>query len=91
MVLAVWNCFSIPFILCFEVSDDDLTVVSAVDILIDILFTIDIIIVFNTTYIDSKTGVEVYDRKEIAKTATNSIANQKFGIAMPSCVAPMIL
>lgn len=67
MILATWNCFSIPFNVAFE--PDFMTTIwmDLFNAVIDILFMIDVIINFRTSYINSKTGEEIFDLKLIAK------------------------
>lgn len=64
IVLAIWNCCFIPFDIAFDPLIADNAGMIVLDYLIDILFVIDIVINFRTTYINSK-GEEVYDPKEI--------------------------
>ena len=67
MALALWNCFSIPFIVAFipELGSDPS--IFALNIAIDIIFFVDIILNFRTTYFHRHTGDEVMDPKTIAK------------------------
>lgn len=59
MVLAAWNCFTIPFFVAFEPEVADHIGVTVMDGVIDLLFLMDIILNFRTTYIDPNTGNEV--------------------------------
>lgn len=57
MLLAIWNCISIPFYVSFEPDPDRAYEIS--ENFIDVCFGLDILIAFRTTYINSKTGFEV--------------------------------
>lgn len=59
MVLAIYNSFSIPFMVAFY-SNNDLSLL-IIDSIIDFCFFLDIIFNFRTTYINMKTGEEVSD------------------------------
>ena len=52
IVLALWNCLSIPYTVSFEVSIDDLLALVIFERVIDICFFLDIIFNFRTTYIN---------------------------------------
>jgi hypothetical protein len=67
MILAIWNCYSIPFDIAFEPSSLKGTWFVAIDLIIDLTFFFDIIVTFRTTFINKKTGDEVIDYKVIAK------------------------
>ena len=62
-LLVIYSVISIPFTLAFKLAD-----VKALDYTIDALFFIDILVSFNTAYMDSKTSILVINRKEIAKS-----------------------
>jgi len=64
MLLAVWNCISIPFTVAFEPGTNE--IYDVFDRIIDICFAVDLLINFRTTYINIKTGFEVVDSKKIA-------------------------
>jgi len=64
MILAIWNCVSIPFDVAFEPGSS--LAYTIFDRVIDICFGLDIIFNFRTTYINSKTGFEVVEGKKIA-------------------------
>lgn len=57
MVLALYNCINVPYSLAFS-DEDDGTALFTINLTVDILFMIDIIINFRTTYINEETGVE---------------------------------
>lgn len=56
MLLAFWNCISIPFDVAFE-PDDNLTYI-IFEYIIDVCFFVDIIVAFRTTFVNTK-GFEV--------------------------------
>ena len=64
MLLALWNCISIPFAVSFEPVTN--TIYQASEHFIDICFGIDILIAFRTTYINTKNGFEVVQGSKIA-------------------------
>ena len=70
MLLALWNCISLPFEVAFEPEKTKLY--EAGERFIDICFLIDIILAFRTTYVNKKTGFEVLDSKLIAKHYVSS-------------------
>lgn len=65
ILLAVYNCFSIPFILAFRPAYAETTANEVFETLIDLIFFGDIILNFMTTYIDKKSGEEVYNSRKI--------------------------
>ena len=75
MVLATWNVFSIPFTVAFEPSDSVL--MDVITSLIDFLFLMDIVLNFRTTFINLKTGDEIFDPKLIRQ---NYFKGGKFAI-----------
>ena len=64
MILAIWNCVSIPFDVAFDPETN--IYYSLFEHFIDLCFVIDIFIAFRTTFINSKTGFEVVKCSEIA-------------------------
>ena len=66
IILVVYNCVSIPFEVAFEQKFAEHVVLDILDFIIDAIFFIDLIINFFTTYVNSKTGREVYSLKQIA-------------------------
>ena len=57
MALATFNCFTIPYSVAYETQQS--IVLDVTNATIDLLFLVDIIINFRTTYIDIKSGEEV--------------------------------
>lgn len=66
MLMATWNCYSIPFEIAFEPEVAKSIPWIVLDTIIDFFFFIDIILTFRTTYIDSSGGDEVTEPKQIA-------------------------
>ena len=77
MALALWNWFSIPFIVAFVPELDSDPVVLSSNIGIDIVFFLDIVLNFRTTFFHRHTGDEVVDTRKIAK---NYVLGGKFAI-----------
>jgi competence protein ComGF len=65
MLLAIYNCISIPFNAAFAPEAN--VYYDIFDICTDFLFFLDIIINFRTSYVHFKTGLEIYDAKSIAR------------------------
>ena len=68
ILFTVYNCISIPYEVAFNASFSDSVVMVVVDHTIDVMFFMDVIFNFRTTYINQKTGSEVIDGKTIAFT-----------------------
>ena len=64
MLLAIYNCISIPFTVAFE--PDASTGYNAWERTLDVLFGLDVILSFRTTFVNSKTGFEISDNKRVA-------------------------
>lgn len=67
MCLAVFNCYAIPIDVAFEPPAFDNWIWILINTLIDLLFAIDLIVYFRTTFIHEKTGNEVIEPVDIAK------------------------
>ena len=63
MLLATWNCFTIPINSAFEPKGMQTFWFEAINSFIDIIFMIDVIINFRVTYMNQKTGEEEFDLK----------------------------
>lgn len=59
MVLAVVNCFLIPFEVAFTPNADAIPPVIALNIAIDLAFLADIVINFRTSYVSNKNGEQI--------------------------------
>ncbi len=65
ILLALYNCVSIPFEVAFGNISDHISL-AIFEYCIDVLFFLDVIFNFRTTYINAKTGTEINDWKKIA-------------------------
>lgn len=63
MITACWNVFWLPISIAFRASNET---AELIDIIVDIFFVLDIILVFRTSIFD-ETGEEVLNRKKIAR------------------------
>ena len=75
MLLAIYNCISIPFSSAFD--PDTIIYYEIFETIIDVLFAVDVIINFRTSFVHPKTGLEVVEGKSIAK---NYILSGRFWI-----------
>ena len=66
MILAIYNCFSIPLEVSFQPDIMNSTLFFVVNSVIDTCFFLDLIINFRTTFIHPKTGSEVIVTSDIA-------------------------
>lgn len=67
IVVAVYNCFQIPYNVAFTNKDDQPIYSTIIDLITDVLFILDIFISFVTTYTDTETKTEVTSHCKIAK------------------------
>lgn len=67
ITVAIYNCFSIPLKIAFAPPILDHVAVETIDNIIDILFIIDIIVAFRTTYYDFETGDEIFSPYKTAQ------------------------
>lgn len=65
MIFAIFNCFTIPLQVAFEPKAMETLGFEILNWFIDLLFMLDLISNFRTTFIHPKTGKEVLDLKEI--------------------------
>jgi len=65
IVLALYNCLSIPYEVCYGSSFTDSVGLDVFEYCIDVLFFLDIVINFRTTFV-SKTGTEVTSGLKVA-------------------------
>ena len=65
ILLALYNCVSIPYEVAFKSSIYEHWAVDLLNYMIDIAFWLDIVMNFRTTYINTKTGTEVTQAKKI--------------------------
>lgn len=69
IVLAMYNSVTIPMAIFY--GEDGPSIISSegialIDSLVDLIFLIDVIITFRTTFLDTEKGYDVYDTHEIA-------------------------
>jgi len=64
MLLAIWNCFYVPFVSAFATFDKDITL-RTVDLTIDCLYVLDIVVNLRTTFLDESSGYEVHNVQRI--------------------------
>lgn len=64
MLIAIYNCFVIPYEASFSPSEN--LHYKRFEIFLDVLFGIDVLIQFRTSYVNKKTGLEVYSGARIA-------------------------
>lgn len=64
MILAIYNCISIPFNAAF--TPESSVGYEIFESGVDLCFAIDILLNFRTTYVDKKTGLEVISQRRIA-------------------------
>jgi hypothetical protein len=68
IILAIWNCLSIPVAVAYPDLKwmNESTEIQIIENCIDIIFLIDIIINFRTTFISPVSGLEIVDERKIA-------------------------
>jgi len=64
MGLAVWNCFYVPFAMAFLTASENAQILP-VNVLIDLTYTLDVVVYARSTYIDLSTGEEVTEGSQI--------------------------
>ena len=65
MLFAVWNWILVPFDSAFNPDFTSSIEMIVINSLVDVLFITDVIINFRITYVNSKTGEEIFDLKSI--------------------------
>lgn len=66
MLLATFNCFQVPYILAFVELDSTNVALDVINSLIDIIFMLDVLVNFRTSFVIENTGIEVTNPKDIA-------------------------
>lgn len=66
MMIAIYDSFHIPFIIGFQTLYSEQEEYEINDALIILIYLLDILISFRTTYIESISGVEVFEFRKIA-------------------------
>uniref|UniRef100_A0A7S3CT47 Cyclic nucleotide-binding domain-containing protein n=1 Tax=Strombidium rassoulzadegani TaxID=1082188 RepID=A0A7S3CT47_9SPIT len=72
IILSIYQAISIPLTISFEPDEFNSPGIKTFDSLVDLVFTVDIILRFRTTYIDPVSGEEVMDSFMIAKKYLSS-------------------
>lgn len=66
IILLIYVATYVPYSICFNQPSDELTTGEIIDIIVDVLFFIDIIVNFLSAYDDPKSGQQIVDLKLIA-------------------------
>lgn len=66
IILALYNCISIPYEVCYGSAFTESVGLDVFEYSIDVLFFVDILINFRTTYVNPKTGDEVLSAWRVA-------------------------
>ena len=64
--LALYNCVMIPLNVAFNVELELSDGLGGLERLIDVLFVLDIVLNFRTTFVNPKTNIEIADNKRVA-------------------------
>ena len=67
MFLATFNVFTLPMDVAFQPDSMKGATFTVLNGLVDFCFLLDIIFTFRTTFVDQKTGDEIYDMWKIAR------------------------
>ena len=67
ILLALYNCITIPLTVAFPKMTLSIMSLNIIERIIDILFIIDIILMFRTTYESERTNIMITDPIKIAK------------------------
>ncbi len=65
ILLALYNCVSIPFEVAFATKLTNHWIMTILNYCVDVIFFLDVILNFRTTFINPKTGTEVIKAKKI--------------------------
>ena len=71
--LALYNCVMIPLSIAMPKGLESLAGLQMFENVVDSLFFIDIFLCFRTTYVNTKTNIEIVDSKKIAVNYINSV------------------
>lgn len=72
IIIAIYNCFSIPLQISFDPPIFETIPFIVLDNFADVFFVLDIVIAFRTTYINLETGDEVLSSRLTAQAYFNS-------------------
>ena len=67
IIIAIFVCFTSPYVFSFSNEFPGKDIFDAVCLSIDIIFFVDIIVIFRTSYVNNMTGDEIYSPSLIAK------------------------
>jgi len=67
IILSIYNAFTIPLDLSFQPAFFKNDFLQIFDSTVDLIFIVDICLMFRTTYIDAHLGIEIVDPIEIAR------------------------
>ena len=71
--LALYNCVMIPLNIAMPKGLESLEGLQMFENVVDSLFFLDIFLCFRTTYVNTKTNIEIVDSKKIAVNYINSV------------------
>ena len=92
MILATYNCFQIPLEVAFDPDTFQMKSLKTLSVIIDLVFLLDMLVAFRTTYIDTRSGIEITDTKEIRINYLKGQFTIDFLATMPfDSVAELIL
>jgi hypothetical protein len=83
IVLALYNCISIPLNVAFPSDKETEIGIQIFERIVDCLFAVDIVVTFRTTYVNSLTNTEVMDGKRIA---SNYFFSSRFWIDLMASI-----
>lgn len=63
MILAVVNCFQIPYQVAFSENDNSNVAIDILNYFVDVFFILDVVINFRTSFVNTYTGLEITDPK----------------------------
>ena len=75
ILFALYNCVMIPLNVAFNIELDEVLPegLDYCEKVIDVLFVLDIVLNFRTTYINTKTNLEIVDPRRITRNYVNSV------------------
>ncbi len=81
MLLAIYNCLMIPFVVAFEPENSE--ALNGWERFVDVSFGLDIIVNFRCTFVNEKTGFEICSNK---KVAMNYITTGRFFVDLAASI-----
>ena len=67
IVMALFNAFSVPYNAAFQQGQEQGIGLRFFDLFVNMLFIVDLAINFRTTYVETNSGVEVFEPNKIAR------------------------